>query len=158
ADLSGVYVARADGTDLHRLTSPGVPGEFSPDDRRLVITRQEGLIVANVDGTGEHSVRAVKPVAYPWAGDTPDGDAIYAAASGSLRIINLTTGAEQLISVPGGNLTTPRLSPDGTAFVFTFDATAAPTTAIWIMNADGSGAHQLIDDPTVNEEFSDWLP
>jgi hypothetical protein len=42
--------------------------------------------------------------------------------------------------------------------VFTFDAASADSTAIWVMNADGTAARQIADDPSVGEDFADWLP
>jgi hypothetical protein len=157
-DRDGVYLMRVDGTGLRRLTGPGVPGDFSPDDRQLLITRQEGVFVLNIDGTNEHEVGMLTPVAFSSPGYMPDGRSFYAAAEGRIWIIDLTTGAPKPLQVPDGNIVTPRLSPDGSTFVFSFDASSAQTTAIWVMNVDGTGAHQLVDDPTVNEDFSDWLP
>jgi len=43
-------------------------------------------------------------------------------------------------------------------FVFTFDAASSDTTAVWLMGLDGTDPHELVDDPNVNEDFSDWLP
>jgi WD40 repeat protein len=157
-DRTGVWLMRPDGTDLRRLTGAGVPGAFSPDDRQLVIARQEGIFVRRVDGSDEHQVGALRPTSYSTAGFSPDGHSIYAATNGTLLVVSLDTGATVTIAVPGGNIVQPRLSPDGTQFVFTFDAATAATTGIWVMNADGSDAHVLADDPGVNEDFSDWLP
>jgi Tol biopolymer transport system component len=155
---TGVWLMRPDGSDLHRLTGPGVPGDFSPDDRQLVVSRQEGLFVLNVDGTNEHQIGVFNPTGYSMAGFFPDGRSIYAASDGRIQIVDLSTGATSSIGVPGGNIVQPRLSPDGSQFVFTFDPTAATSTAIWLMNVDGTAAHLLADDPAVNEDFSDWLP
>lgn len=88
----------------------------------------------------------------------PDGRSIYAAADGKLWIIDLPTGGARSLEVSGGNISVPRISPDGKMFLFTFDAASADTTAIWLMNVDGTDPHQLVDDPNVNEDFSDWLP
>lgn len=157
-DRNGMYLMRSDGTGLHRLTGSGVPGDFSLDDRQVVITRQEGLFVVNVDGTNEHQIGALKPVAYAPPGYMPDGRSIYAAAEGKIWIIDLATGGTRSLEVSGGDISVPRISPDGRTFVFTFDAASADTTAIWVMNVDGSDPHMLVDDPTANEDFSDWLP
>jgi hypothetical protein len=157
-DRTGVWLMRPDGRDLHRLTGAGVPGDFSPNDRQLAITRQEGLFVVNVDGTEEHQVGASRPTGYSTAGFLPDGRSIYAAADGKLLIVNLLTAATTEIAVPDGNIVQPRLSPDGSQFVFTFDAAHAPTTLIWVMNVDGSNPHVVGGDPLLNSDFSDWLP
>jgi hypothetical protein len=157
-DRSGVWLLRQDGSGLHRLTGSGVPGDFSADDREVLVTRQEGLFLVNVDGTGEHQISVLKPVAYASAGFMPDGRTIYAADDGKLWLIDPATGISTPFVVPGGALTMPRVSPDGTAFVFTFDPIGAPTTAIWRMNIDGSAPAVVADDPTTNEDFADWLP
>jgi Tol biopolymer transport system component len=157
-DRAGVYLMRSDGTELHRLTGAAVPGAFSPDDRQLVMTRQEGLFIVNVDGTNEHQVGLLKPTGYSAAGFMPDGRSIYAAADGLLLVIDLATGIATPFEVPGGSITSPRVSPDGTRFVFSFDAIGAPTTAIWQMRVDGSDPRLVVDDPAANEDFADWLP
>jgi hypothetical protein len=158
SDRNGVYLLRADGSELHRLTGPGIPGDFSLDDSQVVLTRQEGVFLVNVDGTSEHQVSALKPVGFASPGFMPDGRSIYAAAQGKLWIIDLASGAAHSLEVSGGDITVPRVSPDGAMFVFTFDAASADSTAIWVMNADGTAARQIADDPSVGEDFADWLP
>jgi len=157
-ERDGVYLMHPDGTDLHRLTSKGVPGDFSPDDTQIVLTRQEGLFLVNVDGTNEHQIGNLKPVAYSSPGYFADGRSIYATAEGKLWVIDVAAGSARSLEVSGGDITVPRLSPDGRTFVFVFSAASADTTALWVMNADGSASRKLVDDPTENEDFADWLP
>jgi Tol biopolymer transport system component len=156
ADRDGIYLMRADGSGLHRLTSKGVPGDFSPDDRQIVLTRQEGLFVVNVDGTGERQVGTLKPEDGP--GYMPDGRSLYAGAEGSIWIIDLATGAPSKIAIQGGRAHWIRLSPDGTRFAIVYEATGATNTAIWTINVDGSGLAKVADAPDRDDVFPDWLP
>ena len=155
-DRAGIYLMRADGTGLHRLTGPGVPGDFSPDGRQIVLARQEGVFVVDVDGTNEHQVGALKPA--NGTGYLQDGRALYVAAAGSLWIVDLATGESTQIAIPGGSITQPRLSPDGRTFVFVYDAVGASTTGIWTVAADGFGLRKVVDVPDLGEVFPDWLP
>jgi hypothetical protein len=155
-DRAGIYLMRADGTGLHRLTGAGVPGDFSPDDRAIVLERPEGLFAVNVDGTGERQVGTLKPDQS--AGYLADGRSLYTVADGSLWIVDIATGSAREIQVPGGAATFARLAPDESSFVITYDATAATTTGIWTLGLDGQGLAQLVDDPNLGEVWPDWLP
>lgn len=86
----GIWLVRADGTGLKRLTDPGIPGDFSPDDKQLVFTReQEGTFVIDVDGKNE---RKISDMSGPYPGFMPDGS-IYTASRGSFWILDAATGA-----------------------------------------------------------------
>jgi hypothetical protein len=155
-DRAGIYLMRADGTGLHRLTGAGVPGDFSPDDRAIVLERPEGLFIVNVDGTGERQVGTLKPDQS--AGYLSDGRSLYAVAGGSLWLLDIATGSAREIQVPGGAATFARLAPDESSFVVAYDATSASTTGIWTIGADGQGWEQVVDDPNLGEVWPDWLP
>jgi Tol biopolymer transport system component len=155
-DRSGIYLLRADGTGLRRLTGSGVPGAFSPDDRSIVLARAEGMFVVGVDGTGEHQIGTLKPDQS--VGYMPDGRSVYATADGSLWIVDIATGSSRQIGVPGGRATSARLAPDGSAFVLTVDAAEATTPGIWMIQADGTQPRLLVDAPTLGEVWPDWLP
>jgi hypothetical protein len=155
-DRAGIYLLRSDGTGLHRLTGSGVPSDFSPDDRSLVLLRPEGVFVVGVDGTGEHQVGTLKPDQS--AGYMRGGQRLYAVAGGSIWTVSVDTGAATEIPVAGGRATSARLAPDGSRFVITYDATAATTTGIWTIAADGTGLRELADDPNLGEVWPDWLP
>jgi Tol biopolymer transport system component len=153
----GVYLLRPDGTDLHLLSANGgVPGDFSPDDRQVVLWREDGLYVIDVDGTHDRRVGTIVPELYP--GYMPDGRSLYASADGQLQIVDLDTGAATPIEVTGGHAVEPRLSPDGSRFVYAFDATDADSIGVWWMNVDGSDPTEIVNTPGTEEVFPDWLP
>jgi len=119
-----VYVERSDGSALSQLVVSGfddVKPRLSPDGRTVAFTRyapeSSNIFVVGVDGTGLREIdqaSCVKPC-----------------------------GGDEEVS----------WSPDGTQFAVTrgqFDAAslASPSpgpynVALWLMHADGSGAHQI---------------
>jgi TolB protein len=53
----------------------------------------------------------------------------------------------------------PAYSPDGTKIAFGSDrATDSPFHDIWVMNADGSAKHRLLELPDAADGFPDWQP
>ncbi len=53
----------------------------------------------------------------------------------------------------------PAYSPDGTKLAFGSDrATNSPFHDIWVMNADGSAKHRLLELPDAADGFPDWQP
>jgi TolB protein len=65
------------------------------------------------------------------------------------------TGLTQLTSGEGNN-TYSAFSPDGSKIVF--DSDRSGTWQVWLMNADGSGQHQLTYDPAPKDQVPDWSP
>jgi TolB protein len=53
----------------------------------------------------------------------------------------------------------PAYSPDGDLIAFGSDrATNSPFHDIWVMNADGSNKHRLVEHPDAADGFPDWQP
>jgi len=128
---AGVYMMKAsDGSGLTKIAPSGIPGSFSPDGKRLVFTAWDNdkprLALVDVDttslprpsGSGFRMFGPAEVGAYP--GFMPDGETIYAAVDGKMELFDLNGNLLKTISAPGGSVAEPRLSPDGTRFVFIY--------------------------------------
>jgi Tol biopolymer transport system component len=152
----GIYLMRVNGTGLRRLTARGIPGDFSLDGTTLVFSREgAGLFLIDVDGSDE---RRVGEAIVDWPGFLPDGRSIYAAVGGQLQRIDPATGEAETIAAPPGTLVHPRVTPDGSRFVFSLTEVGGTSRGIWTVAADGTGLQKLVDAPGLNEGFPDWLP
>ena len=151
----GIWLVRADGTGLKRLTDSGIPGDFGLDDRELVFTRDgQGTFVINIDGTGE---RKLSDMSGPYPGYLPDGR-IYAGSRQKLWLIEPATGMATPMEIPGGAPIEPRISRDGSVFAFSFDPDTEDSIGIWTMNVDGSNLRRVVNTAGIEEVFPDWLP
>lgn len=101
-----IYVMKADGSDLRRLTY-GFDPALSPDGRQVAFTRWDeprGLWVINVDGSGERLLLgANQPRSPDWS---PDGQAIvFERAVGTSACLQSPFGClgeDQLLALFGG--------------------------------------------------------
>jgi TolB protein len=83
--------------------------------------------------------------------------------SGSQNVYSIRpdgTGTTQLTSFTAetGQASEPSWSPDGRSLVFTLATDGFSTFRIWIMNADGSNAHQLTADAGRNDFQASFSP
>ncbi|HEX4683109.1 MAG TPA: hypothetical protein VH277_10385 [Gemmatimonadaceae bacterium] len=157
-----LFIAKLDGSERMRLT-PGTSAfycaAFSPDDRRVAVSRQSSeLWILDADG-GEGA-----PVAPPFPGDgrpqcpswSGDGRRIAVQANatdpvnpskptGSSHLWMFDTVARSWSRL--GEHASPYLDevpswfPDGTRLAFQSNRTGS--MQIWVMNADETGARQL---------------
>src|SRR6266545_176884 len=175
---NGIYTIRAsDGRGLSRITSnPGgddIPGDYSPDGKRLVFSRVDpsrpananvALFVVNLDGTG---VRRITPWGLPFFEDggrwSPDGSTILFDDQRSLYVVHPDgSGMAKLplVTHSFSRLQNPDWSPDGTKIVVSLFAATAPGTGqagIYTANADGSDLQQVTSSPTF-DRTGDWGP
>jgi Tol biopolymer transport system component len=154
-----VVTAQVDGSDL-RVVNGGAPAgtpcnsspAWSPDGTRIAFTKgdcwdyETAVYVANADGSNLFRLTtgwcAFDPT---WS---PDGNKLaFADEWGGISVMNSNgTDFRRLIDQTyNGGLDQPAWSPDGTQIAFV-EAYGDPNTvhgAIWVMNADGSGAQNL---------------
>ena len=182
---NGIYSIRAsDGGGLTRITSnPGgddIPGDYSPDGRRLVFVRadqdgQVGLFVTRLNGSG---LRQITP-----AGMILDDSSAGAGRRAGTRSCSPRAAPPITVSRSGSSTPTaagctscrshrraaapsrtrdrqscfqPGWSPDGTKIVFTRISANGTQENIYTVNADGSGLAQVTN--TGRADQPDWGP
>jgi Tol biopolymer transport system component len=186
--LNGVYTVRSsDGGDLQRVTSDpngdDCPGDYSPNGKRLVITRANeskyALYTVKLDGSG---LKQITPDGMDFnfcnGSWSPQGNEIVFSAHvpngpNGLRISHSSiwvvhfdgTGLRQLpIAGPCGGLLSdpttfgcfnPVWSPDGRKIAFGRNI-ADEQRDLYTVNADGSGLFQVTHTPDISEFNGDW--
>jgi Tol biopolymer transport system component len=186
--LTGVYTLRSsDGGDLQRVTSDPTgddcPSDYSPNGKRLVITRANDttyeIDTVKLDGSG---MKRITPDGMDFnfcnGSWSPQGNEIVFSAHvpngpNGLRISHSSiwvvhfdgTGLRQLpIAGPCGGLLSdpttfgcfnPVWSPDGRKIVFGRNI-ADEQRDLYTVNADGSGLFQVTHTPDISEFNGDW--
>lgn len=162
-----LYVMNSDGSNITRLTSVSNnlvwSASWSPDGSQIAYTtNRDGnyeIYTMNADGT--NLVRLTTDTTFDgfpqWS---PDGSKIVfesarqaSTNSGALPmdiwVMNADGTGQTMIQRSGEN---PHWSPDGARIVFD------DSHALYIMNADGSNAVQLHEDPSVYSVEPSWSP
>jgi dipeptidyl aminopeptidase/acylaminoacyl peptidase len=170
-----IVVSRDGGTDL--VTGDGVATKpsFSPDGRRLVVVRAVGdyesagpvstsLWIVGTDGSDRRRLTEEGLDNDPaWS---PEGEQIvFSEEDPSVQYASrLATvpveGGEPRPLLPGAGARdiAPAWSPDGRriAFVRTGVEAAFEDASIWVLDADGSNAREIVPLPSAHS--IDWLP
>lgn len=162
---SDLWLMDARGGDPTRLTTDGrwydAPA-WSPDGKRIVCSANRGFgdenalwVLTLADGRWERLTDGPAD-AYPcWA---PDGERVAFSAirgrSDDVWLVDVGTRRQTRLTDAPGRDFAPAWSPDGTRIAFVADRAdswleryADPDLDVWMMNADGSGQHQM----TTNE-------
>jgi Tol biopolymer transport system component len=181
--LNGVYTVRSsDGGGLQRVTSEpngdDCPSDYSPDGRRLVVTRASDtsyeLDTVKLDGSG---LRQIAPAgtdfdfcsgrwspqgnAILYSAHVPDADrsTLWVAHSDGTGVREIqVAGCGGPRSDPSSvGCSGPVWSPDGQKIGFSRH-TLQPTEQfdLYTVNADGSGLFQVTNTPDLQEGGSDW--
>jgi Tol biopolymer transport system component len=180
--LNGVYTLRtSDGGDLRRVTTPppggdDLPGDYSPDGRRLVFAGRGTLFTVKTDGTGQRAITpsfeaSGAPVssAGSWS---PQGNQIVISrraspdVHSSLWVVHADGSGLRPIPVRGigcglpngtpesAGCVDPHWSPDGRKIVFRRIPDGGDHGDLYTINADGTCPRRVTDDGDV--EFGDW--
>jgi Tol biopolymer transport system component len=146
-----IYVMNADGSGVTRLTSTyAITPVWSPDGARIAFVNSAGISVMNADGSGVTSLHQSGHL----DGWSPDGSkiafqsGIFCIRGCSVRsyivVMNADgTGVTQLTNT-GGDFS-PVWSPDGTRIAFASNRDG--NSEIYVVNTDGSGLHNLTNNP-----------
>jgi len=160
---SALLVMNTDGTGLRRLRTSGrSPGNasWSPDGKRIAydVLEPNGLIVyvINADGSGKRRV-AMNAHHADWS---PNGREIVFQSGWETGIVDARTFQRRLTF--DMETVNPAWSPDGKQIAFGDTRSDGNGSSIWVVNADGSGLHDL--DPGGarryfhNSRDADWSP
>jgi TolB protein len=174
-----IFSLKRDGTDVQQLTfltadqGAALDQWWSPDGSKLVYERRNAkntwrqIYVMNADGSDQHRL-----FPDPWYRDfdpsySPDGSTVVfrrctpdfegcsiatVDASGAGGVTDLTTFDLQV--------THPVYSPDGSKITFGAFGLGGISSAIWVMNADGSKIHRVTPAYLSAYVFNggDWSP
>jgi TolB protein len=173
--FSAIYLMRANGTKLRRLTDPKPPlsdykPRFSPDGTRLVFTRERGtgdfgpaaLFTMRLDGSHLHRLTPFSSHAddSDWS---PDGKRIVfdgypgSEAFGDIYVVDSSGGRVVNLTRDTYGQADPAWSPDGTKIVFLDNryVSGVGRTGLATMNPDGS-ARTFISGQNVEAHQADW--
>ena len=158
----GVYIADANGDNVHRVTGEGfaaVPS-WSPDGRQLAFVRAEhdrpkvwNLWTMDV-ATGQTRRVTSHRVGAPWgAAWFPDGQQIAYSHETRLIVRTLDGSSQRVFNSPvqGRLVRTPAVSPDGQRIMFQVYRNGA-----WLLDLRDGSMRRVLADPSA-EEFT-WSP
>jgi Tol biopolymer transport system component len=160
--VSNIYTARADGSELRRLTNntPGrgsVSAAWSPDGSLIAyISNQDGygdIHVMRPDGSNQTNLTRspagefMSPVGHLPLEFSPDGKkiAFLSDREGNLDVFSINTDGSSLLRLttnPGSEIS-PRWSADGRCLTFSSFSPSSSGGAIYLVRADGTGLVQL---------------
>jgi Tol biopolymer transport system component len=145
--------APADPASLVQLTSgAGLPLGWSADGSRLLLFREEQLVVLHADGS---ETRLTEPLSlFQGAGISPDGSRVVFAngtetpegewVDFALYAVAVDGGsAEVLAESQNGFVEAPTFSPDGTQIAYV-DGSYDHGHHVWVMDADGTDRHEIL--------------
>ena len=153
---SDVFVANADGSNEHALTSAGTDGAavWSHNGRKIAFTSMRDgnleIYTMRADGSGQQRLTTdpLNDVNPRWSPD--DKQILFQSArlggfpQWRLFVMNADGSDQRPIGVEGGRDMFPEWSPKGDRIVFSSYRDGASKSDLYIMNADGSSLRRLI--------------
>jgi dipeptidyl aminopeptidase/acylaminoacyl peptidase len=112
------------------------------------------LFILHADGTETQ----VTPEPVGGAAISPDGSrVVFAADGGELYVVDAEGGQPVRIAGEGES---PTFSPDGTQIAYLSESGQAGIEHVWVANADGTDAHEILTDEALAKGMSDltWSP
>lgn len=163
-----LFTIRPDGSGVRRLTrftdSDAVHASWSPDGTRLVFerdfTKHAGIYTMSVDGTDLQSLTP-KGLEQGLPSYSPDGSTIVfdrpLPKEDALWVMNAEGSGVRRLTRNRSADNSPVFSPDGKKVAFVREVTAFQS-AVFIVNADGSGQKQLTPWQFNVSSKLDWSP
>lgn len=161
-DSCDLVLTKADGTDRHTLVGGGrLNGDasFSPDGRWIAFDSDRGgylSTVWKVRADGGRPVRLTRPnLEAFWPSWSPDGSHLLISSNCCRPVSQVFTmradgsHLRQLTHVTGADAAFASYSPDGRRIVFFSNQLRGPSfdrSDLFVMRADGSRAHRIVDD------------
>jgi uncharacterized protein YjdB len=151
----GIYVARADGSEMRQISDRCGSPAWSPDGRTLAFSpaNTDTIYVVNSDGSNVRPLFAFG--SGRWASDptwSPDGTKLAFVGywqdspgnwTSCIFVINANGSGAVCLGDTQGSGGTPAWSPDGSQLAFGGSDLLGQLSGIWLINPDGSGATNL---------------
>jgi Tol biopolymer transport system component len=179
----GVWLVHPDGSEDHKIVTDipeSLLPDWSPDGTHLVVTTRGG----DTEPVFEYDLKtdtsrqlfdcsdpcvgddepvyspdgksvAVERALGPFVGDSPTDCGLWIGDRATGKVHQVTSNTEPACDREYN----PRWSPDGTRFVYWRqpDGGKRADTAVYVMNADGTGERRLTD-PALEAGEADWSP
>jgi TolB protein len=167
-----IYIANADGTNVLPLVVDGAPNEldqftpqWAPSGKQILFAQtdagDQSVHIANADGTQIRQLTAAGGAGEYGAKFSPDGRRVIFTSDpagpgpADVNLINPDGTNERPLIASADFEYSADFTPDGKQIVYTREV--AGENQVWIANADGTGAHVLVDSSGQDQSASPTL-